>query len=101
MPSRFARIVEVPQTPFCTAIVLNSGETSFGYSKATAGKNTNYMEVVEKSTVIKFDKHAVSKVLSPDELGSLGGYMMKCPKCGIVWLIDDKRAGIYMSKVTA
>ena len=98
--SRFARIVEVPQTRFYTAITLNSGETSFGYVKASAGKAINYM-VVERSAVIKFDKHVASKVFSPDELENLDSYMMKYRKYGIVELFDNKLAGVYVSKATA
>ena len=42
----------------------------------TAGLDINFM-VVEKSAVIKFDKHIASRVSSPDELESLDSYMMK------------------------
>lgn len=37
--------------------------------------------VVEKSAVIKFDKHIASRVFSPDELESLDSYMMKYRMC--------------------
>ena len=53
---RFARVIEVPQVRFYTKIDLKSGDTEFGYAKAAAGKDINFM-VVEKSAVIKFDKH--------------------------------------------
>ncbi|ERI04014.1 hypothetical protein [Atopobium sp. oral taxon 810] len=99
--SRFSRIVEVPQSRFYTNITLNSGDTNFGYAKnATTGKDINYM-VVEKSAVIKFDKHVASRVFSPDELESLDSYMMKYRKYGIVELFDQKLAGIYVSKATS
>lgn len=67
---RFARMVEVPQVLFYTAIDLKSGEAEFGYAKASTGKAINFM-VVEKSTVIKFDKHVASRVFRPDELENL------------------------------
>ena len=73
---RFARVIEVPQARFYTKIDLKSGDTEFGYAKAAAGKAINFM-VVEKSAVIKFDKHVASRVFSPDELESLDSYMMK------------------------
>ncbi|EHF02178.1 hypothetical protein HMPREF1008_00884 [Olsenella sp. oral taxon 809 str. F0356] len=99
--SRFSRIVEVPQTRFYTAITLNSGVSSFGYAKkATTGRNINYM-VVEKSAVIKFDKHVASRVFSPDELETLDSYMMKYRRYGLVELFDNKLAGIYVSKATS
>ena len=96
---RFARVVEVPQVRFYTKIDLKSGDTEFGYAKAAAGKAINFM-VVEKSAVIKFDKHVASRVFSPDELESLDSYMMKYRKYGIVELFDNKLDGVYVSAAT-
>lgn len=139
---RFARVVEVPQVRFYTAIDLLSGDDDqFGYQKASAayaltedtsvdssktyyelsdgaytavssptasglsgyyevstaaGADINFM-VVEKSAVIKFDKHVASRVFSPDELESLDSYMMKYRKYGIVELFDNKLDGVYVS----
>ena len=93
---RFARVIEVPQVRFYTKIDLKSGDTEFGYAKAAAGKAINFM-VVEKSAVIKFDKHVASRVFSPDELESLDSYMMKYRKYGIVELFDNKLDGVYVS----
>ena len=94
---RFARVVEVPQVRFYTAIDLKSGDSDqFGYAKAAAGKAINFM-VVEKSAVIKFDKHVASRVFSPDELESLDSYMMKYRKYGIVELLDNKLDGVHVS----
>lgn len=70
------------------------GETNFGYAKkATTGRNINYM-VVEKSAVIKFDKHVASRVFHPDELEGLDSYMMKCRKYGIVAPLDGRDMGL-------
>ena len=96
---RFARVVEVPQVRFYTKIDLKSGDTEFGYAKAATGKDINFM-VVEKSAVIKFDKHVASRVFSPDELESLDSYMMKYRKYGIVELFDNKLDGVYVSAAT-
>ena len=94
---RFSRIVEVPQTRFYSAISLNSGEEDqFGYAKAAGAADINYM-VVERSAVIKFDKHVASRVFSPDELENLDSYMMKYRKYGIVELLDNKLAGVHVS----
>ncbi|NHM15263.1 hypothetical protein GMI69_01045 [Eggerthellaceae bacterium zg-887] len=93
---RFARIVEVPQVRFCTAIELKSGDAEFGYARAAGARDINFM-VVEKSAVIKFDKHVASRVFSPDELESLDSYMMKYRKYGIVELLDNKLDGVRVS----
>lgn len=93
---RFARVIEVSQVRFYTKIDLKSGDTEFGYAKAAAGKAINFM-VVEKSAVIKFDKHVASRVFSPDELEALDSFMMKYRKYGIVELFDNKLDGVYVS----
>ena len=95
--TRFSRIVEVPQRRFYSKIDLLSGEAEqFGYAKATDGKAINWI-VVEKSTVIKFDKHVASRVFSPDELENLDSYMRKYRKYGIVELLDNKLDGVRVS----
>ena len=104
---RFSRIVEVPQTRFYSAIALNSGDgDQFGspasgslssyYELVGAGAPINFM-VVERSAVIKFDKHVASRVFSPDELENLDSYMMKYRKYGIVELLDNKLDGVHVS----
>lgn len=99
--TRFSRIVEVPQARFYTKISLNSGDSEkFGYAKATDGRAINFT-VVEKSAVIKFDKHMASRVFSPDELENLDSYMMKYRKYGIVELLDNKLAGVAVSAADA
>ncbi|WP_211309517.1 hypothetical protein [Eggerthella sinensis] len=96
---RFAGIVEVPQVRFYTKIDLLSGDSDqFGYKKASAGADINFM-VVEKSAVIKFDKHVASKVFAPDELESLDSYLVKYRKYGIVELFDNKLDGVHVSAV--
>lgn len=82
----------VPQARFYTKIDMLSGDSDqFGYAKASDGKNINFM-VVEKSAVVKFDKHIASRVFSPDELESLDSYIMKYCKYSIVELLDDRLA---------
>lgn len=99
--TRFSSIVEVPQTRFYTKIDLKAGDSDqFGYAKNASGKAINFM-VVEKSAVIKYDKHVASRVFSPDELESLDSYMMKYRKYGIVELLDNKLAGVHVSAATA
>ena len=97
--TRFAKVVEVPEGRFYSKIKLNTGDDDqFGYEKdPTDGKPLNFL-VVEKSAVIKFDKHTSSRVFSPNELESLDSYMRKYRKYGIVELFDNKLDGVYCSK---
>ena len=94
---RFSKVVEVPQARFYTEIELQNGDGgNFGYKKAVGGHPINYM-VVEKSAVIKFDKHTASRVFSPDELENVDSYMRKYRKYGIVELFDNKLDGVHVS----
>ena len=68
--------------------------------KVAGGLDINYM-VVEKSAVIKFDKHVASRVFSPDELEALDSFMMKYRKYGIVELFGNKLDGVYVSASTS
>ena len=52
---------------------------------------------MEKSAVIKFDKHVASQVFSPDELENLDSYMRKYRKYSIVELLDNKLDGVRVS----
>ena len=74
-----------------------SGSLSSYYELVGAGAPINYM-VVERSAVIKFDKHVASRVFSPDELEALDSYMMKYRKYGIVELLDNKLDGVRVSR---
>ena len=95
--TRFAKIVEVPQGRFYSKIKLNTGDgDQFGYAKDAEGKALNFL-VVEKSAVIKFDKHVAGRVFSPDELENLDSYMRKYRKYSIVELLDNKLDGVYAS----
>lgn len=95
--TRFAKIVEVPQVRFYDKIVLNAGDDEqFGYEKAADAHDINFM-VVEKSAVIKFDKHVASRIFNPDELETLDSYMMKYRKYGIVELFDNKLDGVHVN----
>lgn len=73
-----------------------SGQLTNYYELVGADAPINYM-VVERSAVIKFDKHVASRVFSPDELESLDSYMMKYRKYGIVELLDNKLDGVHVS----
>ena len=69
------------------------------YELVGAGANLNFI-VVEKSAVIKYDRHIASRIFSPDELENLDSYLLKYRKYGIVDLLDNKLAGVYASAAT-
>lgn len=75
-----------------------SGLSSY-YELKGAGADINFM-VVEKSAVIKYDKHVASRVFSPDELEALDSYMLKYRKYSIVSVLENKLDGVYVSAGT-
>ncbi|MCD8383278.1 MAG: hypothetical protein LUC30_10300 [Clostridiales bacterium] len=96
----FARRVAVPQSRFYTAIDLldgkSDGETAGHYQMSEGGANINFM-IVEPSCLIKWDKHVVSSVISPDNNPDSDAYIVKYRKYGIVDVFANKVAGIYIS----
>ncbi|WP_124100891.1 hypothetical protein [Ruminococcus sp. Marseille-P6503] len=95
----FASIVKVPQTRFYNAIDLadgtTEGEESGGYSKATAGKDINFM-IIQKSAVIQYPKHTVNKVVSPEENQTDDSWMFFFRAYGLADVYENKAAGIYL-----
>lgn len=95
---RFGEIVRVPQTRFYSAIKLNNGTTSGeeigGYTKATGAKNINFL-VVQRSAVIKYDKHIVNKVVRPEDNQTSDQWLFFYRKYGLVDVYENKVAGIY------
>lgn len=96
----FASIKKVPQSRFYTTIELLDGtsenELAGGFKKATNGKDINFM-VIEKSAVVKYDKHKANNIIRPEDNQESDGYMQKYRKYGIVDTYENKVAGIYLS----
>ncbi len=96
----FATIEKVPQSRFYTAIDLLDGESDNelegGYVKAEGAADINFM-IIEKSAVIKYDKHKANNIIRPEDNQDSDGYMQKYRKYGIVDTYENKTAGIYLS----
>lgn len=97
--SRFAGIVTVPQSRFVTAIDLKdgttSGEEAGGYSKATAGKDINFM-IIQKDAILQYPKHKVNKVVTPEENQTSDGWKFFYREYGLADVYENKVAGIYL-----
>ncbi|MGN1089181.1 MAG: hypothetical protein ACI4Q6_02165 [Huintestinicola sp.] len=94
----FDRIVTVPQSRFYSKIKLNdgvsSGETDGGYTKASDGKNINFM-IVHKPAVIQFTKHAVPKIITPANNPDADAWKYGYRSYGLCDVHASRRAGIY------
>ncbi len=96
----FSHIVKVPQSRFYTAINLydgsTEGETAGHFVKdAENGKNINFM-IVEKSAAIQYQKHVVSKVVTPEENQLSDAWKFFYRSYGIADIYENKACGVYM-----
>ena len=100
MLDSYAKIVKVPQSRFYSAIDLldgkTSGEEAGHYTKASAGKNLNFM-IVQKQSPIQFTKHNVTKVISPEQNQNADAWAFFYRAYGITDVFDNKQNGIYVS----
>ena len=100
--NKFSKVVEVPQARFYTTIDLldgkTGGEEAGGFRKNTAGKEINFM-IVEKSAILKYNKHVVPKIVTPDQNQTADGYIFGYRKYGLVDVYENKLAGVYCHHV--
>lgn len=96
---RFGQIITVPQSRFYTEIELadgtTSGETAGGYAPADGALKIDFM-IVEKSAIIKYPKHTVDKVFSPDEVQDINGWKFNYRAYGLVDVYENKEDGVYV-----
>lgn len=98
--SSFSQIVKVPQSRFYTAIELadgtTSGEEAGGYSKASAGKDINFM-IIHKPALLQYPKHTVNKIITPEANQESDGWLFFYRAYGLADVYENKVAGIYLS----
>ena len=99
--SRFATITKVPQTRFYSAIKLNdgtsSGEEAGGYVKASGAVDINF-EIIHKPATLQFTKHAVPKIISPEQNQDADAWKYGYRNYGLCDTYENKAAGIYVHK---
>lgn len=92
---RFSAVVEVPQTRFYTGVTMNSGASSWGYTKD--GDNINFL-VVAKSAVVQAKKLALPKIFTPDENQTKDAWKFQYRLYHDAMAYENKKAGIYVHK---
>ena len=101
---RFATITKVPQTRFYSAIKLNdgtsSGEEAGGYVKASGAVDLNF-EIIHKPATLQFTKHAVPKIISPEQNQDADAWKYGYRNYGLCDTYENKAAGIYVHKKAA
>lgn len=100
--SRFASIVEVPQSRFYTQIDLKDGTTASeeagGY--APAGQKINFM-IVHTPAILQYPKHTVNKVITPEANQESDGWLFFYRAYGLADVYENKTAGIYCHHTAA
>lgn len=101
--SRFAEIVDVPQSRFYDKVTLNDGTTSgkeTGGYDTTGGKKINFM-LVHKPAILQYTKHEVNKIIAPEANQESDGWMFFYRAYGLADAYENKAAGIYTHTVSA
>lgn len=100
----FEQVVSVPQRRMYTAIDLiddaqNDTDNNMkgGYKKGSSASDLLFL-IVEKSAVLKWDKHIASNIITPDDNQTSDDYLQKYRKYGIVDVFDNKLSGIRGGK---
>lgn len=94
------QVVYVPKTRFYTGISLNSGESAWGYSKATGAKNINFMLVYPQS-VLQVEKFALPKIFTPDENQVKDAWKFQYRMYHDAFVYENKAQGVYLHTATA
>lgn len=93
----FAGIIKVPQGRFYSKIDLAPNGAG-GYSKNESGLNMNFL-IVDKRAAIQYQKHTVSKIITPDANQDADAWKFGYRTVGIAEHMDNKKDGIYAHTV--
>lgn len=93
----FAGIVKVPEGRFYSKIDLAANGEG-GFSKNSGGKAINFM-IVDKQAAIQYQKHTVSKIITPDQNQDADAWKFGYRTVGIAECYDNKKDGIYVHTV--
>ena len=97
---RFSQVIEVPQSRMYTAVTLNTGESSYGYVKASGASNINFL-IVEKSAVVTAMDQYI-KYFSPDEDQDGDSHVFPYRNYNLYGHVyENKTAGVYVSYAPA
>ncbi len=89
----FASIVKVPAGRFYNKVTLTASGAG-GYAKASGALPLNFL-IVDKQAAIQFQKHTVSKIITPEANQDADAWKFGYRTVGIAECKDNKKAGIY------
>ena len=88
----WAGVIEVPESRFNDSVVL--GEKGF----EAKGNGINFL-IVDRNAVIQHQKHAIGKIISPEQNQDADAWKFGYRTVGIAEAKDNKKAGIYVHKM--
>ena len=92
------KVVYVPSSRFVTKIDMGNGTTGTGFSKASDGKDINFM-LVYPGSVLQVQKFAMPKIFTPDENQDKDMWKFQFRLYHDAFVYDNKAKGIYVSTV--
>ena len=95
----FAKIIKVPSGRFFNKIKLNSSGAG-GFAAATDALAMNFI-LIDKQSVIQYQKHTVSKIFTPEQNQSADAWQYNYRTVGIAETYDNKVEGIYVHTAAA
>lgn len=95
----FAGVVKVPEGRFYSKVTLTANGAG-GYAKASGGLAMNFL-IVDKQATIQYQKHTVSKIISPDANQDADAWKFGYRTVGIAECKDNKKDGIYAHTVAS
>lgn len=93
------RVIRVPQNRFNTAITLNDGTASFGYTVTSGSYKINFM-IVHPSAVIPVIKHEIPRIWLPSQNLNADAYKFDFRLYHDCFVLKNKVDGIYVHKAS-
>lgn len=93
------RVIRVPKGRFNTAITLNDGSESFGYSVTAGGYPINFM-IVHPSAVVCVKKHEVPRIWTPEQNLNADAWKFDLRVYHTLQVLDNKKKGIYLHRAS-
>jgi hypothetical protein len=97
--ARFSTVIPTPQSRMYTAVTLGDGQSEYGYKKATAAKDVNFLCAEKSAAVTAMDQFI--KYFTPDQDQDGDSHVFKYRNNNLYGHVyENKTAGIYVSHKT-
>ncbi len=91
------KVIYVPKNRFYTAIDMNTGEGTWGYSKNAGAKDINFM-IIYPQALVQAKKFVMPKIFSPDENQKMDSWLFQFRLYHDAFVYENKVKGIYLSE---